>query len=316
LIRYLSHEQSQSNEHAGIIDISAHENALSLVAAPYQKDEWAILKKLVENYFMPVTHLANFLNIVDGGPLFFIEQNLLRFPQPMNVSGVFGSAIHKAIAELIMYPKYHAGETPSEDHILATFSQELARGRLPHTEFTKQRKRGIDVLKKYVDARNSYFVMDDQVELDMKNQGVTLHQAVLTGKIDFLRIKEGKFHVVDFKTGRTFTSWEATGMTDTDKIKLHKFKQQLIYYKILLEHSVEYTQPIASLAIEFVESVAEHNSPVILEYSPSDDEVARTEKLIATVYKKITALEFPDISEYEKNYKGILAFEQALIDEG
>jgi DNA helicase-2/ATP-dependent DNA helicase PcrA len=105
-------------------------------------------------------------------------------------------------------------------------------------------------------------------------------------------------------------------MTDTDKIKLHKFKQQLIYYKILLEHSVEYTQPIASLAIEFVESVAEHNSPVILEYSPSDDEVTRTEKLIATVYKKITALEFPDISEYEKNYKGILAFEQALIDEG
>lgn len=47
------------------------------------EDEKVLLKRLLENYKMPVTHLINFLNIGKVGPSKFIEQNLLRFPQAL-----------------------------------------------------------------------------------------------------------------------------------------------------------------------------------------------------------------------------------------
>ena len=37
-------------------------------------------------------------------------------------------------------------------------------------------------------------------------------------------------------------------------------------------------------------------------------------KLVRAVWHCITTLELPDVSEFEPNYKGVLAFEQWLID--
>jgi len=50
-----------------------------------------------------------------------------------------------------------------------------------------------------------------------------------------------------------------------------------------------------------------------LPYVPSTEEVERTKKLIAAVYKKITSLDFPDCEEYSKDIKGVLQFEEDLI---
>jgi hypothetical protein len=41
----------------------------------------------------------------------------------------------------------------------------------------------------------------------------------------------------------------------------------------------------------------------------------RTKKLIAVVYKKIVALDFPDITKYPQTYKGVLEFEEDLLKE-
>ena len=52
---------------------------------------------------------------------------------------------------------------------------------------------------------------------------------------------------------------------------------------------------------------------VELSLEPSTEDVERTKKLIGIVYKKIKALDFPDVSGYSKDYKGILAFEEDLL---
>ena len=44
------------------------------------------------------------------------------------------------------------------------------------------------------------------------------------------------------------------------------------------------------------------------------EELERLRTLIGVVWEKITTLNLPDISGYEQSYKGILAFEQDLID--
>lgn len=318
LIRYLHNEQNESFEaEVPRLDLSAHENALAIVATPFQEDEWALLKRLIKNYRMPVTHLSNFLNITDGGPLYFVEQNLLRFPQPMNVAAVFGSAMHKAIGEIVMYPKFHGGDPADFKHILAIMKRDLARGRLPAVDYKKQSKRGEDVLKAYYKARKEFFLPDDAIEVDMKEEGVTVGEALLTGKLDFLRLevsgKEKSYQVLDFKTGRAYKDWDQPKLTDVDKIKLHKYKQQLIYYKILLESSSRFNYPVGILALEFVESILDEKEPITLIYEPTAEDVERLKKIIEAVYHKIITLNFPDISKYDKSHKGILQFEDDLI---
>lgn len=308
-VRYLPQETTVHDEHDDV-PVEAHENALALHKEPYKEDEWVLLRRLVKNYAMPVTHLNNFTSLADGGPLYFIEQNLLRFPQPMNPSGVYGSAIHKVLEEIVMYPKYHTGDKAPLQYLLTVFAQTLARGRLPQHEARKQRDRGEAVITRLHAMTDSMFMSTDQIEVDMKQEGVMLGSAHIIGKLDLLCVRDGVYHVVDFKTGKAFTSWD-DAKTDQDKIKLHKYRQQLIVYKLLLENSIHYKDiPVKRLSLWFVEE--ESFTELVLDVN--EDEVHRTQKLLEAVYAKITALDFVfDLSIYGETYKGLLQFEDDLI---
>ena len=309
-VRYLPFEESPATVDDDV-GIEAHESALSLHKEPYKEDEWVLLRRLVKNYTMPVTHLNNFINLEAGGPLYFIEQNLLRFPQPMNPSGVYGSAIHKALEEIVMYPKYHAGDTASLPHLVALFTKELTRGRLPKHEFVKQRARGEVVLARLHEMTKGMFAHDDAIEVDMKHEGVMIGEAHIIGKLDLLCIRDKSYQVVDFKTGKAFRNWDE-GKTDVDKIKLHKYRQQLIVYKLLLENSSHYRDmPVSKLSLFFVEE--EDFTELVLDLN--EQEVERTRKLIEAVYKKIVTLDLVfDIEKYGNTYKGVLTFEDDLIE--
>jgi DNA helicase-2/ATP-dependent DNA helicase PcrA len=311
LVRYLP-QVAEFIEGQEDVPIEAHENALSLHKTPYKEDEWVLLRRLVKNYAMPVTHLNNFVNIAEGGPLYFIEQNLLRFPQPMNPSGVYGSAIHKAIEEIVMYPKYNTGKQATLSHLLLIFKKELARGRLPLHEITKQTTRGEEVIKNLLTLTKGMFTQDAMVEVDMKDEGVLIGDAHIIGKLDLLQVRDKRYEVVDFKTGKAFRSWDEA-KTDTDKIKLHKYRQQLIVYKLLLENSIHYRDyQVGKLSLWFVEE--EKFTELVLD--ATDMEIERTRKLVEAVYKKIITLDItPDTSKYGETYKGLLQFEDDIINE-
>lgn len=311
-VRYLPEGTVESKkEHQEDVPIEAHENALALHKEPYKEDEWVLLRRLVKNYKMPVTHLNNFVNLGEGGPLYFIEQNLLRFPQPMNPSGVYGSAIHKVLEELVMYPKYHTGERPPLTYLSTIFTKELTRGRLPLHESKKQQERGETIIAKIYEMTQGMFSLLDQVEVDMKHEGVLLGDAHIIGKIDYLTVHETTYEVVDWKTGKAFSSWDEA-KTDADKTKLHKYRQQLIVYKLLLENSIHYKgMPVGKLSLWFVEE--ETFTELVLDATL--EEITRTRRLVEAVYKKIITLDItPDISGYGDTYKGLLAFEDDLIE--
>jgi DNA helicase-2/ATP-dependent DNA helicase PcrA len=310
-VRYLPLDAVTHIEGNDDVPIEAHENALALYKESFKEDEWALLKRLVKNYKMPVTHLNNFTNITEGGPLYFIEQNLLRFPQPMNPSGVYGSAIHKAIEEIVMYPKYNAGDHATLEHLIAIFAKELAKGRLPPYEMVKQKNRGEQVITALYSMSQGMFAIDDRIEVDMKDEGVMIGKAHIIGKLDLLRVRNTHYEVVDFKTGKAFSSWDEA-KTDADKIKLHKYRQQLIFYKILLENSIHYKDmPVGRLSLWFVEE--EEYTELVLD--ASNEEVERTKKLIEAVYNKIVTLDItPDLSTYPETFSGLLAFENDVLE--
>ena len=297
-------------------DLLAH--GLSVYQAPpFAKDERALLEKVVEGYMLSPTHLNNFLNIIDGGPMMFLEQNLLRFPQAKTASSVYGTAIHKALEDAHIMARKD-GKLPKLEALIAIFAKELKYGRLQDFEEEKLNVRGEKVLARYYELKSDEIKKGAQVEINFAKQSVMVDGALLTGKID--KVLEGddkEWVVVDLKTGKGFSEWNEKGQSAYDEIKLHHYKYQLMMYKILVENSRDYSaHTVTSGVLEFAEEEIDGKiQELVLSFSGHDidHELPRFKKLVTSVYKKIATLDFPDTEKYEKTLEGIKEFEDDLI---
>lgn len=300
-----------------IPDLLAH--GLSVYQAPpFAKDERVLLEKVVEGYMLSPTHLNNFLNIIDGGPMMFLEQNLLRFPQAKTASSVYGTAIHKALEDAHIMARKD-GRLPKLETIISIFKKELSYGRLLDFEEEKLNVRGENVLTRYYELKKDEIKTGTQVEINFAKQSVMVDGALLTGKIDKVLVNNNKeWVVVDLKTGKGFSDWDEKGQSAYDEIKLHHYRYQLMMYKILVEHSRDYaSHSVVSGVLEFTEEEVDGKiQELSLSFNDKgvDDEMRRFRKLIVAVYKKIADLDFPDTEKYEKTLDGIKAFEEDLIN--
>jgi DNA helicase-2/ATP-dependent DNA helicase PcrA len=284
---------------------------------PFAHNEKALLKKLLDGYKLSPTHLNNFLDIVSGGPMKFLEQNLLRFPQAKTKSSVYGTAIHKALEDLYKQTK-SSGEVPPLSFVLASFEKELKRGRLIDYEEEQQKKRGEDVLTRYYKEHATNIDAKTIVELDFSKQGVVIDGAHVTGKIDkVIEGDNGEWSVIDLKTGKGLDAWDDKG-TQYEKIKLHKYKHQLMMYKLLVEHARDYSNhTVVEGTLEFVEEDVDGKTKTLsLSFDAKEikEELHDVKRLLSVVYEKIMNLDFPDTSTYPQTIDGVLAFEKDLLE--
>ena len=279
---------------------------------PFVPDEKALLTPLLETYSLSVTHLQNFLNVADGGPQAFFEKNLLRFPEPKTASSALGTAMHNTIQRIHKHLKSEE-KMPASSHVLTWFEELLFHERLNEKDFIHMLKRGQGALELFYEAKKNGFSVSDIIEFDFKNQGVVVGDAHLTGKIDKIMVSDGTITVSDFKTGRPMKTWEPND--PHDKIKAWKYRHQLAFYKLLIEHSREFggKYTMRSGIVEFIEPLKDQivDLPLVIE----NEDMERITALIAIVHKKIKSLDFPDVSRYSKDIKGILAFEEDLLSE-
>lgn len=292
----------------------------------YVQDEKVLLKRLLENYQMPVTHLTNFLNLGKVGPDKFVEQNLLRFPQAMSESAIYGSAMHYAIQNYYSYYKKHE-KLASIEQLDKYFENALIKFKIPENLFNKNLSEGKKNLKIYFeDLKNRGGINTTEViEFKFKNEGVKFGDVHAAGNIDKISINpkdKNEILVTDFKTGKSFTTWEAKDSEYT-KIKLHFYQYQLVYYKLLIKNSRTYKNYNVNMGqIEFIE--ADDNGKInVLELELTDELVARVEKLANIIYNKILNLDFPDVTKYTHTEAGkekdkiklvdILNFEEDLL---
>ncbi|MFA5830022.1 MAG: ATP-dependent DNA helicase [Candidatus Gracilibacteria bacterium] len=277
-------------------------------------DENDLLKGLIKNYKLSVTHLNNFLNIVDGGPQKFLEQNLLKFPQKLTTSNAFGSAMHAALQELLVTMK-RTNEVPELEFLLQEFEKSLLKQRLNQKDFAHLLEKGRDHLKIYYEKRRADFNAKDQAEFDFQQQGVVLGKAEITGKIDRIRYDEDKKEILvfDYKTGKPLQDWQ--GKQDFEKIKAWKNRNQLIFYKILVENARDFKgrYKVRNGFLEFLQPI--NDEIKLLELNISEEETEKMKKLIQVVYRKIVDLDFPDVTDYEKNVEGIQCFVDNLLAE-
>ncbi|MCK4592462.1 ATP-dependent helicase [Candidatus Parcubacteria bacterium] len=275
-------------------------------------DKKDLLKKLLKNYKLSVTHLNSFLNIERGGPQEFLEKQLLKFPQAQNKNSAYGSAVHNAFN--IFYSEFkQRKKAPKLDLFLKIFKDALKRQRLNKNDFKEMLEKGQDELSFYYQKKKDLFDYNDCCELDFKSQGVNINGADITGKLDRIHINEKNknIEVYDYKTGKPFERWdirEAYG-----KIHSWEYKNQLVFYKLLVENSRDFGKYIVNTGtLEFIKP--ESNDLVELSLSIQKEDLERLKKLIQVVYGRVQNLDFPSIESYSKDIKGIKEFENDLLN--
>lgn len=273
----------------------------------------ALLMPTLKQYKLSATHVNNFIDVTRGGPQAFLLQNLLRFPQAMTPSQVYGYAVHAVLQRAHTHLNATGERRPVED-ILHDYELQLQLGHLTEAEMSYWLQKGGDVLSAYLSTNYDKFAPQQIPERNFYGQDVVVADVRLTGALDLLQVNNvaKTIIVTDYKTGRPLSSWR--GSDDFTKIKLHKYKQQLMLYKLLVEHSREYSgYTVEKGILEFVEPDAD-GSLHSLELTFDPTELAEFKDLIGSIWQHIMHLDFPDTSGYPPNYKGLLEFEKYLLE--
>ena len=241
-----------------------------------------------------------------------MELNLLRFPQAKTPAASYGTAIHATMERV--YSNLRTQSTlPSTKEVIEFFTLALKKERLGEKDYSENLERGTKSLTFFYESKKDTFKPEHKIEVNFKNQGVVIEGAHLAGKIDkIVDLGGGEIEVYDYKTGRPVRDWK--GSADYEKIKLHNYARQLVFYKLLVEQSSDFADKykVHHGTIEFVEPI--NNKELIdLPLSIDEEMAERTKKLIGIVYKKIVALDFPDITKYPPTMKGIVQFEDDLL---
>jgi len=281
----------------------------------FEENETQLLKEILAKFSLSVTHLNNFLNIEKGGPQYFLEQNLLRFPQKPSIHSDYGSSVHEAIDQFHKISKNR--KKVAELSILQEkFEEELKKRVHKKEELKKYTQKGYDELKEFYEQHLKNVNFKDYSEFDFRGQNIILDgEAKITGKVDRIDIDNEKkeVYVIDYKTGKPIEQWH--GGSKEEKIKKWQYRNQLIFYKLLLENSSTFGGKlnIKTAGLEFVKT-NKAGKICILKLEVEDRELKRMEKLIIAVWKKIMDFDLPDINDYSKDIDGILKFENDLLD--
>jgi DNA helicase II / ATP-dependent DNA helicase PcrA len=272
-----------------------------------------LLRPMLERYKLSATHVGAFLDVTHGGPQGFLLEYLLRFPQAKSPQAAYGTAIHATLQ------RAHAHLAATESHravedILRDYETNLTDQRLPDDEFQIYLQKGSDALQVFLENKYVDFKTTQKAELDFAAEQSIVGDAHLTGKLDLVDIntKAKTMIVTDYKTGKPVRDWK--GKTDYEKIKLHKYRQQLMFYKLLVEHSRNFSSyNVENGVLQFVEPT--HSGEIIgLDASFSRDELDEFSRLIQKIWHSIKTLDLPDTNHYSNDYKGIVSFEKDLLE--
>lgn len=275
----------------------------------------SVLAPVLESYKLSVTHLNNFLDVSRGGPQTFLRNNLLRFPQTKTASADYGTAIHDAL-QFAHNSFAIDGNLPETTEIVSQFLTKLKNLGLTAEDLNRYSQQGQLAIETFFAEKGSSFTKTQLAELNFAGQSVVVGEAKLTGKLDLVDIdkQQKTIFVTDYKTGKPSRDW--SGRTDYEKIKLHKYRQQLMFYQLLARNSRDYSSyEFLGGSLQFVEPDQQTGELLALEDTFTEEELDKFSRLIAVVWQKITTLDLPDVSSYTLDYKGMTQFEADLVDE-
>lgn len=261
----------------------------------------------LENYKLNPTDLNKFTDIVNDGPESFFMGCLLRFPSAPSIGGAYGTAIHNSL-RFIGRLAADEGKIPDEARIIDIFTAQISRTDIPTDEQASLLGRGSLLLRQWLAQRADSLKPSDRYEFNFRSEGSMSGDAKLGGVVDRMIIDEKtrSITVIDYKVGQSYSRWQP------GVIKLHNFRKQLLFYKLLIESSARFRKyKVTKGIIEFVEP-DEQGQIRQLELEYDEAELAAMVELIKGVWRRIQSLDLPDTSKYQPSLAGIRKFEDFL----
>lgn len=224
----------------------AHQHELLMPRKDFRKSfiSKEFTKELFRRQGLSVSALNNYLEC----PWKYFFVNLIRLPEKIDNSNLFGSAIHGALNQYLIYLK--KGRAVNKELLINKFNEEVST--LPFSEIEKPRfiERGEVALSGFYDNRMQDWTKEMETELEIR--GIRINEDLyLNGKLDMVvPIGGNKFDVVDFKTGKPKSRNVIEGkVKDGDG----NYKRQLVFYNILLNKFRNGFYKMNNGVIEFVE---------------------------------------------------------------
>lgn len=279
-----------------------HEQSLTREALAH------VLRARLDRFQLSPTHINTFTDLVHAGPSTFFMNTILRFPKAPSPYGQYGNAMHETLEWLNHFIRKHE-ILPNEAQLADTFARFMSTKRLSRAETSRLIARSRPILKAYLEQRGHTVLATNECEHNFRDEGIIIGDAHMGGKIDKLMIDTTahELTIVDYKTGTSYTRWR-------HDVKLHKYRQQLYFYKMLVEQSHTFSHlRVADAYLEFVEP-DEAGQIQELHLTFDSAETDRLKLLANAVWHCVQSLNMPDVSAYPKTIAGIEAFEQDLID--
>lgn len=273
-----------------------------------------LLKPRVKNYKLSPTDLNSYTSLQYKGPQSFFENKILCFPGAYGPALTLGNIVHEGFNYI--QDEINSGNTPNIDNIKKYAIERFSKYPLSEKDKEEILERFNQIFENFFENNLGEFKPGNIAEKNFSGVGVTIGNAVLTGKIDLIRIdsENKKITVVDYKTGSIPFNTK-TNKFDTNSTKIHEYTQQLYFYKILIENAPEFSgYTVEKGILEFIEpdkrTEKTYNFEVI--FKPEEEERLKT--LIQAVWVKIKSFDFKlDEEKYSKDVKGTRAFEADLI---
>jgi DNA helicase-2/ATP-dependent DNA helicase PcrA len=267
----------------------------------------SLLCERLQRYQMSPTHLNTFIDPQYGGPQAFLLRTLLRFPEAPGEDGEYGNAIHHALEQHQL--RLNKQQPSTLKRILKDFDHNLSKRYIVASHVHDFHMRGHTALETYLSSRSEMFRLEAIPEVPFSKEGVLVGKALLSGKVDRLEIdkKNRTVDIVDYKTGTPHTKWDR-------EVKLLKYRQQLYFYKLLIEGSHTWSEyKVKSARLEFIEPDSQGMTAPPLYIDFNDEEEKELKILIHAVWERIQSLDLPDITTFTQDYKGAQEFISYLL---
>lgn len=263
-----------------------------------------LLEPTLRSYRISPTHLTTFLDVTHGGPTTFFVKILLGIPEPVHPEAIFGNYVHKTL-RFAQDQLNKKSKLPNRTELTALLKREM-----PLTD-ESQVDDIVEVVHNFL-KQKSVIQPGGVSEYSFTTENMELEGKPITGNVDHYVLKDSVLIITDFKTGRALNSWHVR--EDYYKQKLHRFRQQLMFYELLFSlHPEFHTLQSVSSKVAFVEP-SRRDVYYELALDVSNSERKNLEALINVVRQKIISLDLPDVSSYSLSTQGIEDFEEDLIN--
>lgn len=276
-----------------------------------------LLQPIVPHLRLSPSVLNSFLNLKYAGPAVCLEEQVLKFPSAYNEHSALGSATHKILQTAQL--AYKNGSPLTDAQLREQFSIELDNAGLSEAQLQSVRLHG----QQFIPVSVSLLATNDFAAITATEQYLSTqlpgNLVPISGQLDAVQSSDNSLNIIDYKTGKApEDGWNEAGQSDATKLKLHFYRRQLLFYKLLVDNSIQYKgKNVTSAELIFVEPVEKDGKQALsrLRIDSFDaKELAYTARLIHAAYRALISGDLPDISTYSPTLKGVLAFETNLLD--